>query len=510
MPVTPVFSGLQLGRGCDHAISKTFGWAVAFEPGQPLIPSAGQTTEFTFHVITSSSDLADSLNVAASAAFPIKGVIVAPEAKYVASSSIQRFATYILVKVVVKNAEIVIKHPRLTDHAKGLLGTGDWELFAKSYGLEYMSGVTAGGSYIGLIEVATRTEQEQIEIKSKVGGVTVGVKAEAEFGLVLKEITNNKAHRVTIFQSGGSGDPLEVELQEMIDQAKTFPALVQANPVPLQALVERYEDTVPLPAIPPPDSLTRIKRRDVLEELGRKYLEYKDTRSTIDYVLRHMLDFEMYKDLDEDDLARRRTELQQDFQGVSRQMNDIAESARRCYESFDACDLPTAYYQPTAPLPQLGGQDMTIRQLEDKVAQLQMRLEAMQAGIENGSVIAQKARMLLARDDNFHFLRWRYTDETNRDNFELWRADNTWYPLITVNSAKTIACSQDFNWNYPGPPVRMWHSSRSAAFLTRVTGKFEGGGEWINIFVGDGGFWYLGGDTMQGFMSATARCIGTP
>jgi len=58
-------------------------------------------------------------------------------------------------------------------------------------------------------------------------------------------------------------------------------------------------------------------------------------------------------------------------------------------------------------------------------------------GIENGSIIAQKAIMLRTRD-NSHWLRWRTVDNKNHDVLELWRTDDKWFSTIRVQAALKV------------------------------------------------------------------------
>lgn len=68
---------------------------------------------------------------------------------------------------------------------------------------------------------------------------------------------------------------------------------------------------------------------------------------------------------------------------------------------------------------------------------------SLQQGIQNGSIIAQKAvvsqkaLMLRARNDN-HWLRCNGTDSTNHDCFGLWTTDNKWFNLIRVGATGAL------------------------------------------------------------------------
>ncbi len=43
-------------------------------------------------------------------------------------------------------------------------------------------------------------------------------------------------------------------------------------------------------------------------------------------------------------------------------------------------------------------------------------------------------------------------------------------------------------------------------FLSKVTGAFAGGGEWVDVY-GSNGWWYVSGGSLQGALSATATCV---
>ena len=78
-----------------------------------------------------------------------------------------------------------------------------------------------------------------------------------------------------------------------------------------------------------------------------------------------------------------------------------------------------------------------IKDAEDKAkaaavttaADIKAAVTALQKNIEKGTVIAQKAEMLKARDGS-HWMRFREVNGANQDTFMLWRTDNKWFPLI--------------------------------------------------------------------------------
>lgn len=70
--------------------------------------------------------------------------------------------------------------------------------------------------------------------------------------------------------------------------------------------------------------------------------------------------------------------------------------------------------------------------------------------------------------------------------------------------------SEEYIWEQGWKPTKMKHSSKCVAFLTFVQGAFMGGGEKVYVKIGNDGYWYLEGTSMQREVKAGARCIGTP
>lgn len=74
--------------------------------------------------------------------------------------------------------------------------------------------------------------------------------------------------------------------------------------------------------------------------------------------------------------------------------------------------------------------------------------------------------------------------------------------------------SQEYLWAQNGQnqklpaATRMTAADRSVCFLTSVAGKYMGQREKVYIFE-NGGYWYLGGDSQQQDVRATAICIGS-
>jgi len=69
-----------------------------------------------------------------------------------------------------------------------------------------------------------------------------------------------------------------------------------------------------------------------------------------------------------------------------------------------------------------------------------------------------------------------------------------------------LSYTNEYSWYEGTPHRRMLHKDKAVCFLTYITGKFEGAGEYVYTYTKDG-YWYLGGNSQQWQVMGKARCI---
>lgn len=65
-------------------------------------------------------------------------------------------------------------------------------------------------------------------------------------------------------------------------------------------------------------------------------------------------------------------------------------------------------------------------------------------------------------------------------------------------------------WHQGEPPVKLIRKEEGFCALTGVGGGFAGSGEQAHVYIGDDGYWYLGGKSMQEGVSAECIIVRTP
>jgi hypothetical protein len=80
--------------------------------------------------------------------------------------------------------------------------------------------------------------------------------------------------------------------------------------------------------------------------------------------------------------------------------------------------------------------------------------------------------------------------------------------ISTQYFGQTLAVSGEFPWVQGTNATFLGADTNRVCFLTRVSGKFQGGGERVEAFTSGGG-WWLGGASQQAGVAGGARCVNT-
>ena len=382
MQTLPAFDGLLIGKGFNAATQQIHGEAIVHDGLESLLPheKTGQTTEFHLAHIKSSEELAKQLGISASASYGSLSFSASAEVEFANKLSLKRYSSYVLVKIDVKNPSETMRNPRLTPDALAFLEQNGWNRFEEVYGPEFIAGRIAGGSYYGLIEIITENQEQRRDLTVKVSAAGWGGKIEGQLDHKFKNVLSGFEKRVTVLQrgglAGGKDRIIETDLDDMIKQARTFSEDALTHPVAYRALTISYRDIVPLAQPPGPDEFVQQQRAEVLAELNRKYLFYRDLRADIDFVQNHILDFEEHQTLDETELDARQQRLGTEFAKVSQQLDEIGNRIRTCRrQSNVACELPTEYYIVDPDLlPKVEGYSMLLKRMEEEITKLRQAM----------------------------------------------------------------------------------------------------------------------------------------
>ncbi|MGL6339753.1 MAG: hypothetical protein ACRC80_11505 [Waterburya sp.] len=374
MAQIPMLDNLFVGRGLNSATGKSFGVAIDFD--EPQSVATGQNTVLQLVSIASSRELTEKLNINASASFS-KGIGgISAEFSLAQSREFNSYYTYALVRVVVTNPPLLLRNPRLKPKAQELLIQRGWDEFSMAYGWEYIEGFITGGSYYALIEIQTTDEKQQKNIKSKLSGFYGPFSASGSLSSSFTDIEKNTTTNIFVAQSGGNGDLIEVSLEDMITQAQNFPTLAKQDPVAIIAITADYRNTVPLPQLPSPNSLSRTRQKNTLEDLGLEYLKLRDYKANLQFVLEHLVEFDDFRDIDTLQLDSKREKYQKSLELAASEIDEIVQRANNCTEDFSQCKTYIPKFKFLS-LPKIGGDLMNLKQMEEQLAELREEIKSL-------------------------------------------------------------------------------------------------------------------------------------
>jgi hypothetical protein len=521
MAQIPMGDQFIIGRGVNSLSGKTHNTAIEFDA--PMSVAPGQDKVLLFEAVTSSRELTQKMSISASASLNMGDWGGSAGFKLTQSREINNYYTYALIQVLVLNPPTLLQNPRLKPAAKNKLSNEGWDAFAEAYGWEYIEGVRTGGSYYALIEIQTKSELQQQDVKGKLsafyGPFGGGVEAET----MLREIANSTSVNVLVAQSGGAGDAFETSLEEMLDQARSFPSLVDISPIPIIALTAEYKDTVLLPPVPAQNSLVRIQQKNTLEDLGNRYLKLRDYKANLEFILDNFIAFDDFRSLEIEELAAQKEHYANSLQTCAEELNKIVSSASTCTLSPNQCSTFVSTVE-FLPLPAIEGELMNLKTLQDHLNTMRNELDAVKqkadqalrgqlqglditGDIKFGAKLTSTGRMHVDGDEHLFLL--------NKSGVIISKAWNGNGNLTVDGEIRgKLWLSEAFELDVPSngvhTKVKMHPADKCIAFLTRVSGPFAGGAENVWLEVGPDGFWYLCGHALQGGIKAQARCAGMP
>jgi microcystin-dependent protein len=366
-----LLKGMDLGIGCDYQLGVIHGSALEHDGSKDV--GGGQVVEFGLKVITSSEELAKSLEASSNVSY--SGVFSATaSAKYFSESAVSKYHTYVVAKCIVKNPVQLLKNPKPKKEVNEWITSNNQSDFDKLYGKYYCSGWVTGGCYFGILEISSTSSEEQKIIAASVSGSGWGFKANASVSERIMKAAEKKEKRITIYKMGGNNEVLPTTVDEMIRDVVTFPSQVKKNPVPILGIYKEYSSSIPFNRPKKYDSNVAAlqKRHDDLIELAKRYISLREMRADIMFVIEHFNDYQTGKGVLFSNQKKNNpisaldlNSLKQAVDEVNSHLSLITEAAGKCKEYTDYT-IP-APYTLSVNLPTIGGENMQLIEMEKKL-----------------------------------------------------------------------------------------------------------------------------------------------
>jgi hypothetical protein len=478
MATTAWFNGWTPGHGCNPQTGQLLGKAISFSPAQPIFAGGGQTVTFRMEKITDRESLSKRLSIDASLTLKGVGWGASAEASYMSSTNFNNYYLYMLLSVSVENPEEQISDEVFAEDAINLINSQGWDAFNKVFGKEYIRSFVRGGTYYALFEFKTTDEQRKQAISASLN-VNYGiVDFKAKFKSTFESSVQKTTFNIQSFRAGGSGAPISVSIDEMLEEAINFPETVKKSPVPIRATTQEYVTLNP----PKPlgdFALQMVNREQRLKQAGIDFNNLAVYIKDIQFIIENLTSIDDFKSLDPSQIDVKKDEFNAEINRAKKEMDAIVNSASLCYNDISKCQFYITNFVQKS-LPNLNSEMKTLKELEDKVSILENKL------IYEGQDAIQA---LLAQNH------YRFTEIQSLRNDLNGQGQNMQVKLRYQGG---------YRWVQGQPPVKLGHFNQGFAVLTHVSGDFEGGGEPVWVGVKEDGYWYLGGKSQQGGIAAEA------
>jgi hypothetical protein len=241
-------------------------------------------------LISAVEDLYDAIGVSVSAGgryglFSAQGKVqYAKEVKFNSQS------TFLLARCFVEKAFEQCEDATLKREAAELLGRGDNKGFQERFGDGFVRGMLTGGEFHVVISLASisRSQQEEVaaSLQAKYGGLFTEVDVDVKLDEKTKQTMARTELNVTTFQRGGSGTETSFtkDVEDVMARLKSFPAIVEANPVSYGVQVASY-NTLNLPEGPSPIAIAA--QSDRLSEYARAQVRLQSLSNDVEFMQLH-------------------------------------------------------------------------------------------------------------------------------------------------------------------------------------------------------------------------------
>ncbi|MDZ8078761.1 MAG: hypothetical protein RMX35_06620 [Nostoc sp. DcaGUA01] len=339
MTIREVEPGMNYGVGYDSLSGKVRGEGVIRSEPQVIEGGEGQKISFQLCQVTTTQELAKYLEIHLSASINValygSGSL---KAKYLSEHKINKFSTYLLVRVVVKNPWRQMLSIKLNNDAQQLLKKNP-ETFRQSYGDEFVKGLISGGEYFAILDVEATNQEEQQKISNSIRAEGSTWEVAGAFKNSISKIAKNSSIKVISEQLGGSDTTVTQSVEEIINRAVNFPDKVREKAIPYQAIFLDYKAIAGAQGT---NLIDITNQRQVIEKLWNYRMKCLDILSNIEYVLNNSEHFYFFS---HQDLNNRANEIRA-------QINNITDRASECANNYRACKLPTDFTIPIVELPQ--------------------------------------------------------------------------------------------------------------------------------------------------------------
>jgi len=108
-------------------------------------------------------------------------------------------------------------------------------------------------------------------------------------------------------------------------------------------------------------------------------------------------------------------------------------------------ELDTTKVELKATQKELDTTKVQLKETQRKADSAISKIESVKSGIENGSIVAQKALMIRGKNEQY-WIRFCSLDSVNHHWLQVWKTDDTWHDDIRVKATSLLQARDDQHW----------------------------------------------------------------
>ena len=288
-------SGMTPGVGLDVVSMDLGGTCVTFD--QALNEASHTDTDYGIKVIETTEELISSMSVSANTSVKVGLYSYSGNARatYATEMIKDSYSVYVLAYIKYTGPSFNIQNTKLKSEWADKYST-NYPLFRSTCGDRYLSTITTGGNFMGILKITTTSDQEKnavtADIKGKYSGVFTGGTASASFRNNMESLAKQYNATINIQAIGPPLRNLPTDLAGFLDTMETFytDAKACADDYTQCAYTATFSDYMDL-ASGTPDIANQTKAINTLINYNN---QYAPLLSDIAYMLAQPKSFETF------------------------------------------------------------------------------------------------------------------------------------------------------------------------------------------------------------------------
>lgn len=345
---------MSLGQGFNSRTGLPAGLCIDWLRGGQHSPTgdAGSSTpaatSYTVSLAESSEELRRYLGVEASASFDSGMYHGDASFEYANNLSISKYDVILVVEARKEFIAEAIDGPHLLPDALTLLRSNErgYEGFISRCGDAFVTSITKGASYRGIVRLSTVRQSERTAIRAHLAGGSMTFEAETTFRTALSSVLQSRQLHVNVVSRGGPRQTFDTDVDGLMTAVHNF--LERASPenaYPIAATFRPYQIVADPVQLLLNDGERRVGPRSIMRDLANRRARNADFLATIDARLTRGA-----RELQQQACIEYRHRLERISSEVRRAIRLIDDSAAACTHGTSGCDASVGEYDRQLPI----------------------------------------------------------------------------------------------------------------------------------------------------------------